>query len=104
MSFLLNRRWTIALGASSLLLTPAVAFAAEKSGMSSEGIFVLEVVLLLVVGRGIGEVLEALGQPAVMGQLIGGILLGPSLLGWVWPAAERLIFAGDPSQKSMINA
>ncbi|TPI19920.1 MULTISPECIES: cation:proton antiporter [unclassified Mesorhizobium] len=83
---------------------PAVAFAAEKTGMSSEGIFVAEVILLLVVGRGIGEVLEILGQPAVMGQLIGGILLGPSLLGWVWPAAERLIFAGDPSQKSMINA
>ncbi|WP_246672422.1 cation:proton antiporter [Mesorhizobium sp. B3-1-6] len=72
--------------------------------MSSEGIFVAELILLLVVGRGIGEVLEILGQPAVMGQLIGGILLGPSLLGWAWPAAERLIFAGDPSQKSMINA
>ncbi|TPI70920.1 potassium transporter [Mesorhizobium sp. B3-1-3] len=83
---------------------PAVAFAAEKTGMSSEGIFVAELILLLVVGRGIGEVLEILGQPAVMGQLIGGILLGPSLLGWVWPAGERLIFAGDPSQKSMINA
>ncbi|WP_292414931.1 cation:proton antiporter [Mesorhizobium sp.] len=104
LSFLLNRRWTIALGAASLLLTPAVAFAAEKSCMSSEGIFVLEVILLLVVGRGIGELLERLGQPAVMGQLIGGILLGPSLLGWLWPAAERLVFAGDATQKSMINA
>lgn len=104
MSKILNRRWSIALGAAALALMPAVAFAAEKTGMSSEGIFVAEVILLLVVGRGIGEVLEILGQPAVMGQLIGGILLGPSLLGWVWPAAERLIFAGDPSQKSMINA
>ncbi|RTM06790.1 MAG: potassium transporter [Hyphomicrobiales bacterium] len=105
---MLNRRrslsvW-IALGVAALVLMPAVAFAAEKKGMSSEGIFVAELVLLLVVGRGLGEVLETLGQPAVMGQLIGGILLGPSLLGWVWPEAERLIFAGDASQKSMINA
>lgn len=105
---MLNRRrspsvW-IALAAAALALVPAVAFAAEKTGMSSEGVFVAELILLLVVGRGIGEVLEALGQPAVMGQLIGGILLGPSLLGWVWPAAERLVFAGDPTQKSMINA
>ncbi|WP_371009964.1 cation:proton antiporter [Mesorhizobium sp. RCC_202] len=83
---------------------PAVAFAAGKTGMSAEGVFVLELILLLVVGRGIGEILESLGQPAVMGQLIGGILLGPSLLGWLWPAAERLVFADDPSQKSMINA
>ncbi|RAZ84351.1 potassium transporter [Mesorhizobium hawassense] len=94
----------VALAAVSLLLMPAVAFAAEKAGMSSEGIFLAELILLLVVGRGIGELLEILGQPAVMGQLIGGILLGPSLLGWVWPAAERLVFAGDATQKSMINA
>ncbi|MDX8448088.1 cation:proton antiporter [Mesorhizobium captivum] len=104
LSFLPNRRWTIGLGAAALALMPVVAFAAEKSGMSSEGIFVLEVILLLVVGRGIGELLERLGQPAVMGQLIGGILLGPSLLGWLWPAAERVVFAGDAAQKSMINA
>ncbi|CDX19079.1 Sodium/hydrogen exchanger [Mesorhizobium plurifarium] len=108
LSNMLNRRRSLwiwgALGVAALALMPAVAFAAEKTGMSSEGIFVAELVLLLVIGRGIGEVLETLGQPAVMGQLIGGILLGPSLLGWVWPAAERLIFAGDTSQKSMINA
>jgi len=93
-----------ALAVAALPLMPAPAFAAEKNGVSSEGIFVAELILLLVVGRGIGELLEGLGQPAVMGQLIGGILLGPSLLGWVWPAAERLIFADDPTQKSMINA
>ncbi|WP_442920321.1 cation:proton antiporter domain-containing protein [Mesorhizobium sp. WSM4983] len=101
-----NRRRpvSLALAAAALASMPAAAFAAEKTGMSSEGIFVLEVILLLVVGRGIGELLERLGQPAVMGQLIGGILLGPSLLGWLWPAAERLVFAGDAAQKSMINA
>ncbi|WP_292128453.1 cation:proton antiporter, partial [Mesorhizobium sp.] len=106
LSFMPNRRRpvSLALAAAALASMPAAAFAAEKTGMSSEGIFVLEVILLLVVGRGIGELLERLGQPAVMGQLIGGILLGPSLLGWLWPAAERLVFAGDAAQKSMINA
>ncbi|WP_245435207.1 cation:proton antiporter [Mesorhizobium sp. WSM3879] len=106
LSFMPNRRRPVclALAAAALASMPAAAFAAEKTGMSSEGIFVLEVILLLVVGRGIGELLERLGQPAVMGQLIGGILLGPSLLGWLWPAAERLVFAGDAAQKSMINA
>ena len=92
------------MAAIALMLTPAMAWGAEKTGMSSEGIFVLEIILLLLVGRGIGELLERLGQPAVMGQLIGGILLGPSLLGWLWPEAELLVFAGDASQKSMINA
>ncbi|BCG97865.1 Na+/H+ antiporter (plasmid) [Mesorhizobium sp. 131-2-1] len=104
MSFILDRRRSLALAAMAFIWMPAAAYAAEKTGMSSEGIFVLEIILLLLVGRGIGELLERIGQPAVMGQLIGGILLGPSLLGWLWPAAERLVFAGDAAQKSMINA
>ncbi|UDL91404.1 cation:proton antiporter [Mesorhizobium sp. PAMC28654] len=78
----------------------------HTSGMggSGEGIFVAQIVLLLVVGRGLGEVLQRYGQPAIMGQLIGGILLGPSLFGWLWPSAQHLIFPGDPAQKSMMDA
>ena len=104
LSFPHKWRWLVATAAATLLLTPGAALPAEKTGMSSEGIFVLEIILLLVVGRGLGELLERIGQPAVMGQLIGGILLGPSLLGWLWPEAERLVFSGDASQKIMISA
>ena len=39
-----------------------------------------------------------------MGQLIGGILLGPSLFGWLWPSAQQALFSSDPSHKSMIDA
>jgi Kef-type K+ transport system membrane component KefB len=73
-------------------------------GGSGEGIFVAQIVLLLVVGRGLGEVLQRYGQPAIMGQLIGGILLGPSLFGWLWPSAQHLIFPSDPAQKGMMDA
>ncbi|MEP6564045.1 MAG: cation:proton antiporter, partial [Mesorhizobium sp.] len=73
-------------------------------GGSAEGTFVAEIVLLLLVGRGLGEVLQRFGQPAIMGQLIGGILLGPSLFGWLWPSAQHLIFPSDPAQKGMIDA
>lgn len=89
---------------------PAIAaeagHATKASGMggSGEGVFVAEIVLLLVVGRGLGELMERIGQPAVMGQLIGGILLGPSLFGWLWPSAQHMVFPSDPEQKSMIEA
>lgn len=73
-------------------------------GGSHEWIFVAEIVLLLVVGRGLGELMERIGQPAVMGQLIGGILLGPSLFGWLWPSAQHMLFPTDPEQRSMIEA
>jgi len=80
--------------------------AGHASGMggSAEGLFVAEIVLLLLVGRGLGEMFQRYGQPAIMGQLIGGILLGPSLFGWLWPDAQHLIFSTDPAQKSMIDA
>jgi len=55
----------------------SVAFAAEKNTSgSSEAIFFAELGLLLLVGRGLGELMQKLGQPAVMGQLLGGLLLG----------------------------
>ncbi|WP_258589530.1 cation:proton antiporter [Mesorhizobium sp. AR02] len=77
---------------------------ASGMGGSAEGTFVAEIVLLLLVGRGLGEVMQRYGQPAIMGQLIGSILLGPSLFGWLWPSAQHLIFSSDPAQKGMIDA
>jgi Kef-type K+ transport system membrane component KefB/nucleotide-binding universal stress UspA family protein len=73
------------------------------TGMS-DALFIAELALLLVVGRLIGEVAQRIGQPSVMGQLIGGLLLGPSFFGLVWPSAQHAIFPGDPAQKSMIDA
>jgi len=43
----------------------------------SEALFLAQIVLLLLVGRLIGEVMRRIGQPAVIGQLMAGILLGP---------------------------
>ena len=84
---------------------PTAAFAAEgAASVSSEAIFIAELGLLLLVGRLMGEAAQRLGQPAVMGQLIGGLLLGPSVLGLIWPAAQHALFPGTPEQKSMINA
>ncbi|MER9222500.1 cation:proton antiporter [Mesorhizobium sp. M0644] len=91
-------------GAAWAAETLVVGTRASGMGGSGEGAFVAEIVLLLLVGRGLGEVLQRYGQPAIMGQLIGGILLGPSLFGWLWPSAQHLIFPSDPAQKGMIDA
>ena len=34
----------------------------------------------------------ALGQPAVIGEIAAGLLLGPSFLGQLWPAAAAFVF------------
>ncbi|WP_413814131.1 cation:proton antiporter [Mesorhizobium sp. Root172] len=94
----------VVLAPASQALAAQPAGHASGMGGSAEGVFVAEIVLLLLVGRGLGEIFQRHGQPAIMGQLIGGILLGPSLFGWIWPDAQHHIFSNDPAQKSMIDA
>ncbi len=75
---------------------------ASSSG-KSEALLVAEVLLLLVVGRVLGEGMQRIGQPALMGTLLAGIILGPSLFGWLWPSAQHFIFPKDEAQKGMID-
>jgi len=67
-------------------------------------IFAAELILLLLVGRLIGELMNRLGQPALFGQLIAGVLLGPSVFGLLWPEAHRFIFPDNKTLKTMIDA
>ena len=76
-----------------VLAAASAAFAAEgaRSGPSA-AIFFAQVGLLLVVGRLLGEAMQRIGQPAVMGQLLAGMLLGPSVLGVLWPDLQHALF------------
>jgi Kef-type K+ transport system membrane component KefB len=82
-----------------------MAFAAQQpvSGQS-EAIFFAELGLLLLVGRALGELMQRFGQPAVMGQLLGGLLLGPSVLGLIAPDLQHTLFPQTAEQKSMVAA
>jgi Kef-type K+ transport system membrane component KefB len=90
-----------------LMLVPsplAAAPAVEPQWASPEAIFLSEIIVLLVCGRLLGEAMQRIGQPAVMGQLIAGILLGPSVLGALWPDLQQSLFPPSREQKSMIDA
>ena len=93
-----------------LVWSPAHAAAAQQAagnGASgtgrAEALLVAEVLLLLVVGRLVGEGMQRLGQPSLMGTLLAGIILGPSLFGWIWPQAQHFLFPKDETQKGMID-
>lgn len=87
----------------ALPTTPSLAAGTGHSG-ASEVTFLVQILLLLAVGRLLGEAMQRIGQSAVMGQLIAGVLLGPSVFGVVWPEAQKLIFPPDRDQKAMIDA
>jgi Kef-type K+ transport system membrane component KefB len=52
----------------------------------------LALAVVVLAGRVFGRAVRALGQPPVIGEVLSGILLGPSLLGLVAPAAEAYLF------------
>jgi Kef-type K+ transport system membrane component KefB len=55
----------------------------------------LQVIVIVVATRLVGGIFTRFGQPAVVGEVLAGILLGPSLLGWAWPEAQSVLFPQD---------
>ena len=53
---------------------------------------ILQVVVICSVARVLGWLFARLHQPRVIGEIVAGILLGPSLLGWLSPAAMTQLF------------
>ncbi len=52
----------------------------------------LQFALLLALARGLGEIARRLSQPQVIGELLAGVVLGPSLLGGIFPGVFRALF------------
>ncbi len=67
-------------------------------------IFIAELILLLLTGRLLGEVMNRMGQPALFGQLLAGVILGPSVFGVLAPELHRIVFPDTPQLKHMISA
>ena len=45
----------------------------------------LDIALILLAARVCGEIASRIDIPPIIGELIAGVILGPSLLGWVEP-------------------
>ena len=59
---------------------------------SDIGMLLIQLVVILLVVRVVGWLFARLRQPTVIGEILAGILLGPSLLGAVWPEAMETLF------------
>ncbi|HEY2037062.1 MAG TPA: cation:proton antiporter, partial [Steroidobacteraceae bacterium] len=70
---------------------------------ASAAIFLSQIVVLLLVGRLLGELLSRWGQPPIMGQLLAGIVLGPSVFGHIFPGGEAILFPHAAPQRAMLD-
>jgi len=66
--------------------------------------FFLSLVLLLIGALGGGHVFERVKMPRVIGEIVGGIVLGPSVLGLLAPEAHKWLFAGFPAHGVLLSA
>jgi Kef-type K+ transport system membrane component KefB len=66
--------------------------AGAENIMNGLALTLLQILLVVASGRAMGALLRRLGQPAVIGEIAAGILLGPSLFGAVAPDAFARIF------------
>lgn len=55
----------------------------------------LQIIIIVIVARLFGALLTRLGQPAVIGEMIAGIVLGPSVVGALFPNAFQFIFPAE---------
>ena len=51
-----------------------------------------QIAVVVFAARAAGRIVRALGQPQVVGEMTAGILLGPSLLGWLAPDLSAALF------------
>lgn len=56
---------------------------------------IVQVAVVVVAARAVGWLFRRFGQPQVVGEMVAGILLGPSLLGWAAPTASAWLFPPD---------
>ena len=55
-------------------------------------ILLAQIVTIIIVARFFGWVFKKIGQPTVIGEIIAGIVLGPSLLGMYFPEFSSVLF------------
>lgn len=63
----------------------------------------VQITVLLISARGLGEVARRLGQPSVVGEILAGIVLGPSILSGLIPAFGQWIVPQTETQGYLIE-
>lgn len=82
-----------ALGAGDAPLRESMRSDAEKaSGAADFPRVLVALAAIIVVSRGLGWAFRRIAQPRVIGEVVAGILLGPSFLGAFWPDLSHAIF------------
>ncbi|MET9499915.1 cation:proton antiporter [Streptomyces sp. NPDC006552] len=67
-------------------------------------VFLLQLALLLVLALALGQLAARFGLPAIVGELLAGVVVGPSVLSHVWPAGADWLLPKETGQMHLLDA
>lgn len=90
--YLWIRAYGETLGAPLASGTAIFGSAASRANAGDLLHVLLALVVVIATARAMGSIFRSVGQPQVIGEILAGIVLGPSLLGRLAPGAEGYLF------------
>ncbi len=75
----------------------------ESLGSGAVILLMLQLSVILATCRLFAEIARRFNQPGVVGEIIAGVILGPTLLGTVFPEIFTYIFPADGNSKLMLE-
>lgn len=103
----LAKRWAESIRTKASRLEP-IYRNTKKSDIKMLGehqvlLLLLQIAILLLGAFICGEIVASFGQPAVIGQMLAGIILGKSVFGSIFPDLAGLIFPVEASQANLLE-
>src|ERR1043166_2350321 len=83
---------------------PSLTMPHRMTGPQLSVLFFLQMFVILAVCRIVGLAARRIGQPQVVGEMIAGVLLGPSLLGLLFPGLQTQLFPKESLKFLYIGA
>ena len=82
-------------GATASPLDERISATKQRTFESTVVAFFIAVAVVMLFARLCGSLMPRIGQPRVMGEVLAGILLGPTAFGAIDPSLQASVFASD---------
>lgn len=86
-----------------LLKVPSIFAIVQPLSHHALLLFLVQLVLLLLASRSLGEAMRYINLPPVVGELLAGVILGPSIFGSLFPQLQSQIFPASQDQINLLS-